>query len=96
MTEKFGAFDGKKNLTEEEKEEFDNLMRETIKNNAKSLELASSLEFSTIDQLQQGASTLQSIVQNTLPSESTGTLLDMDGREAAVNMMEVKTLYQQT
>ena len=89
MTEKFGSFNNTKDMTDEEKEEFDNLMRETISDNAKSLQLASSLEFSTIDQLQQGASTLQSIVENTVPGESTGTMLDMDGREAAVTMMQV-------
>ena len=88
MTEKFGTFKGSANLTEEEKDAFDDLMRETIKKNSESLELASGLEFSTIEQLQQGASTLKSVVLNTVPGEAIGTMLDMEGRESAVVMME--------
>ena len=88
MTKKFGSFDGSKNMTDEEKEAFDDLMRTTIQKNAESLKLASGLEFSTIEQLQQGASTLRSVVENTVPGEAIGTMLDMEGREAAVVMME--------
>ena len=90
MEEKFGSFDSPKNMTDEEKEQYNDLMRDMISDNAESLKVASSLEFNTIDQLQQGASTLQAIVENTVPGDSKGTMLDMEGREAAVTMMEVK------
>ena len=50
-------------------------------------------EFTTIEQIKQGATTLNSILSGTAANEVTGSMLDMEGRKSAVTIMEVIFLF---
>jgi hypothetical protein len=46
-------------------------------------------EFGTIEQIKQGATTLNSILSGSAANDVTGSMLDMEGRKSAVEILEV-------
>lgn len=46
-------------------------------------------EFNTIEQIKQGATTLNSILSGSAANDVTGSMLDMEGRNSAVETLEV-------
>lgn len=90
MASTFGSYSSGANLTDVEQEAYNDLMRGFITSNTDALAVVADSPFETLDQLKQGAATLQSIVSSTVPKSGSPTTLDMEGRSLAVQIMEVK------
>ena len=76
-------------MNDREKEEYNELMRTITNANTEALQSAQqNLQFSNLDQLEQGASTLYSITSNLVGSGPLSKTLDMEGRNAAVDLIE--------
>ena len=76
-------------MTDEQKEFYDDTIRSLIQSNSAALDNAADSPFDTVEQLNQGSSLLESILSGTLPTNHSGSLLDMEGRASSVRMMEV-------
>ena len=57
--------------------------------NTAAVKSLSDSEFNTIEQIKQGATTLNSILSGSAANEVTGSMLDMEGRKSAVETLEV-------
>lgn len=76
-------------MDDQQKEEFNKLMRDITFANTDALNSAKdNMQFSSADSLEQGASTLYSITSNLVGSGPLSKTLDMQGREAAVDFIE--------
>ena len=83
------AFDDPDKMTDKEKEKYKSLMRTITNANTEALQSAKeNLQFSSIDMLEQGASTLYSITSNLVGSGPMSKTLDMEGRAAATELIK--------
>ncbi|XP_059084074.1 uncharacterized protein LOC131881274 [Tigriopus californicus] len=79
----------KENMTDSQLDQFNELMKLITNANTEAIRSArDNLQFTTNDQLAQGASTLSAITSNLAGSPELSKTLDMQGREAAVQMIE--------
>lgn len=79
----------KENMTESQLDQFNELMKLITNANTEAIRSArDNLQFTTTDQLAQGATTLSAITSNLAGSPELSKTLDMQGREAAVQMIE--------
>ncbi len=78
------------NLTTEQSSAYNDMMRDLTKTNTKAISSAANMGFHNLDRLNQGATTLNTIMATLHGNKELSKTLDTEGRAAAVKMMEVK------